>query len=450
MSWRTWRPRLGVAGEQPAVELERPGDDAVAGLDDPGHDPALDRADEVALEQLLDVVVEAGLRDADLGRQLLDGPGRVRRWTIVSRIRRRVGSEIARRLSTSPMSRTSSGWKSGSSVRLCVVASVVRARHSFSIDHSKMLNDRMHAEWRLSRALLRTARGRPDAAPWADARPDRARRRGLARRARGRAGRPTAARSRGRLTFLGHSTVLIEVDDLRILTDPVLREGFGPVRRQVQAVLPELFADLDAVFISHGHHDHLDPPSLRRIPGKPTVIVPRGLPAASAEKAGLGPVEEVEPGDRLTIDRVRFEVHVRRALGTPRAARARPVRRSAASSRDRGPSTSPATPTCSPAMGELAGRLDVAMLPVWGWGPTIGEGHMDPVRAAAAAAILRPRLAIPIHWGTFYPAGMRRVAPGPFDEPGREFAAALAGFAPDLAARVLAPGESLDLPEPEG
>ena len=101
-----------------------------------------------------------------------------------------------------------------------------------------------------------------------------------------------------------------------------------------------------------------------------------------------------------------------------------------------------------PAMGALAGRLDVAMLPVWGWGPTIGHGHMNPVRAAAAAAILRPRLSIPIHWGTFYPAGMRRVAPAPFDEPGRQFEAALAGFAPDLEARVLAPGESLDLPEP--
>ena len=68
---------LGVAGEQPAVELERLGDHAVAGLDDPGHDAALDGTDEVALEQQLDVVVEPRLRDADLGRQLLDGPGRV-------------------------------------------------------------------------------------------------------------------------------------------------------------------------------------------------------------------------------------------------------------------------------------------------------------------------------------------------------------------------------------
>ncbi len=252
---------------------------------------------------------------------------------------------------------------------------------------------------------------------------------------------------RGRLTFLGHSTVLIEVDELRILTDPVLREGFGPVRRQVQAVLPQLFEDLDAVFITHGHHDHLDPPSLRRIPGKPTVIVPRGF-RRFGERAGLGPVEEVEPGDRLTIDRVRFEV-----LYAEHSGRREPLGPT-------GPAIGcliagsrtvyfPGDTDLFPAMGELAGRLDVAMLPVWGWGPTIGEGHLNPVRAAAVAAILRARLTIPIHWGTFYPAGMRRVAPGPFDEPGRQFADALAGFAPDLEARVLAPGESLDLPEPE-
>jgi L-ascorbate metabolism protein UlaG (beta-lactamase superfamily) len=251
--------------------------------------------------------------------------------------------------------------------------------------------------------------------------------------------------SRGRITFLGHSTVLIEVDDLRILTDPVLRAGVGPVRRQVQAVLPELFADLDAVFISHGHHDHLDPPSLRRIPGKPTLIVPKGF-GRYGEKAGLGPVEEVEPGDLLTIDRVRFEVQYadhsgrREPLGPTGPAIGCVI----AGSRT---VYFPGDTDLFPAMGALAGRLDVAMLPVWGWGPRIGHGHLNPVRAAAVAAILRPRLAIPIHWGTFYPAGMRRVAPAPFDTPGREFEIALAGFAPDLRARVLAPGESLDLPE---
>jgi L-ascorbate metabolism protein UlaG (beta-lactamase superfamily) len=249
---------------------------------------------------------------------------------------------------------------------------------------------------------------------------------------------------RGRLTFLGHSTVLIEVDNLRILTDPVLRDGLGPVRRQVRAVLPELFADLDAIFISHGHHDHLDPPSLRRIPGKPTVIVPRGFGGIAA-KLDLGPIEEVEPGDQLSIDRVRFEV-----THAEHSGRREPFGPS-------GPAMGcvvtgsrtvyfPGDTDLFPAMGDLVGRLDVAMLPVWGWGPTIGEGHMNPVRAAAAAAILRPRLAIPIHWGTFYPAGMRRIAPEPFDAPGHDFEAALRRFAPDVPALVIEPGESLDLP----
>ena len=250
---------------------------------------------------------------------------------------------------------------------------------------------------------------------------------------------------RGRITFLGHSTLLIEVDDLRILTDPVLRDGLGPVRRQVRAILPSLFADLDAVFISHGHIDHFDPPSLRRIPGKPTVIVPRGFGKLAA-KADLGPVEEVEPGDRLTIDRVRFEV-----MYAEHSGRREPLGPS-------GPAIGcviagsrtvyfPGDTDLFPEMAQLIGRLDVALLPVWGWGPTIGQGHLNPVSAAAAAAILRPRLAIPIHWGTFYPAGMRRVAPEAFDEPGRTFESALAQFAPDVPARVLAPGESLDIPE---
>jgi L-ascorbate metabolism protein UlaG (beta-lactamase superfamily) len=61
-------------------------------------------------------------------------------------------------------------------------------------------------------------------------------------------------------------------------------------------------------------------------------------------------------------------------------------------------------------------------------------------RAARAAALVKPRVAIPIHWGTFHPRYARR---GPwFSEPGREFAAQVAAVAPDVEVRVLAPGES--------
>jgi L-ascorbate metabolism protein UlaG (beta-lactamase superfamily) len=256
------------------------------------------------------------------------------------------------------------------------------------------------------------------------------------------------ARVRGpahaRVTFLGHSTLLIEVDDLRILTDPVLREGMGPVRRQVKAVLPELFADVDAVFISHGHHDHLDPPSLRQIPGRPTVIVPRGFGKLAA-KLALGPVEEVQPGDHLSIDRVRFEVV--QALHSGKREPMGPVGPAIGCVIDGSRTVYfPGDTDLFPEMDALAGRLDLATLPVWGWGATIGPGHMDPQRAAEAVARLRPRLAIPIHWGTFYPAGLRGWMPAPFETPGPSFVEAARRLAPDVPVRLLAPGESVDLP----
>jgi len=252
----------------------------------------------------------------------------------------------------------------------------------------------------------------------------------------------------GRVTFLGHATLLLEVDDLRILTDPVLHDGMGPVRRQTKAVLPELFADLDAVFISHGHHDHLDLASLRALPGKPTVIVPKGFGAMFAKAVG-GPVEEVEPGDRLTIDRVHFEVTAaehsgkREPLGPAGPAIGCVIRGSRSV-------YFPGDTDLFPGMDALAGTLDLALLPVWGWGPNIGPGHMDPGRAAEAAAILRPHLAVPIHWGTFYPAGLRHVKPQPLAAPGRQFAEAAARLAPGVEVRILAPGESLELDRPAG
>ena len=225
----------------------------------------------------------------------------------------------------------------------------------------------------------------------------------------------------GRVTFLGHSTLLLEVDDLRILTDPLLRDGMGPVRRQVKAVLPELFADLDAVFLSHGHHDHLDLPSLRAIPGRPTVIVPKGFGAmVSSEVAG--PVEEVEPGDRLTIDRVHFEVTAaehsgkREPLGPVGPAIGCVIRGSRHI-------YFPGDTDLFPGLEPLAGTLDLALL---------------------------PGLAVPIHWGTFYPAGLRRVKPEPLALPGPQFLEAAARLAPDVVVRILAPGESIELDRPGG
>jgi len=91
-------------------------------------------------------------------------------------------------------------------------------------------------------------------------------------------------------------------------------------------------------------------------------------------------------------------------------------------------------------MAEL-GPIDVALLPVSGWGPRLPAGHLDPRGAAEALRLLRPRIAVPIHWGTFRaPFGAR-----PDDRPAREFAQAAAELAPEVEVRVLAIGETLAL-----
>ena len=59
--------------------------------------------------------------------------------------------------------------------------------------------------------------------------------------------------------------------------------------------------------------------------------------------------------------------------------------------------------------------------------------------------MLRPRLAVPIHWGTFYPIGLRRLRPEPLTEPPLEFARLAAELAPEVEVRVLQPGSETEL-----
>ena len=146
-------------------------------------------------------------------------------------------------------------------------------------------------------------------------------------------------------------------------------------------------------------------------------------------------------GDTVELER-RARCARCRPTTTIAAARsaARGPTRSATSSRGRRASTSPATPTSSTRWRDLPGDapLDVALLPVWGWGPSLGAGHMDPARAAAeAAALLRPRLAIPIHWGTLYPVALHRVRPIPLTDPPHLFARFAASLAPDVDVRIV-------------
>jgi phosphoribosyl 1,2-cyclic phosphodiesterase len=82
--------------------------------------------------------------------------------------------------------------------------------------------------------------------------------------------------SRSCVTYLGHATTLIEIDGLRILTDPLLRQRTAHLRRAMRGCQPDQINSPDLVLISHMHWDHLDIPSLRKLSPGVKVIGPRG------------------------------------------------------------------------------------------------------------------------------------------------------------------------------
>ena len=110
------------------------------------------------------------------------------------------------------------------------------------------------------------------------------------------AARRIAGRTADRIVFLGHATVLIEVEGVRLLTDPLLRGRVVHLRRQVPLVQRDLFADPDVVLISHLHHDHLDLASLRLLGRDTPLIVPAGA-GAWLRRQGFGAVTELGVGE---------------------------------------------------------------------------------------------------------------------------------------------------------
>jgi L-ascorbate metabolism protein UlaG (beta-lactamase superfamily) len=255
-----------------------------------------------------------------------------------------------------------------------------------------------------------------------------------------------AARRRGRtadrIVFLGHATVLIEVDGVRLLTDPLLRGRVAHLRRRVPPVPRELFAGVDVVLISHLHHDHLDLPSLRLLGEETRVVVPAGA-GAWLRRRGFGAVTELGIGDvakawALTVTAVRAH-HDGRRLGGPRAEALGYLVSGGHTVYFAGDTELFAE------MSNLPRLLDAALLPVAGWGPTLGAGHMGPFDAARAAGLIEPRIAIPVHWGTLSPIGLGRHGRERLDDPPRLFAELLASIAPRVEVRILAPGQETNL-----
>ena len=116
----------------------------------------------------------------------------------------------------------------------------------------------------------------------------------------------SANRSKTSVTWIGHSTFLIQTGGINILTDPVWAERMGMQRRLTKPGMPiRALPEIDAVLISHGHYDHLDFASIRKLKGDPVFYVPEGL-GASFRRRGYKNVKEAAWWDVLGKEDVRF------------------------------------------------------------------------------------------------------------------------------------------------
>jgi L-ascorbate metabolism protein UlaG (beta-lactamase superfamily) len=216
--------------------------------------------------------------------------------------------------------------------------------------------------------------------------------------------------------------------------------------RRRTAVDPSQLTGIDTVLVSHAHYDHLDLRSLWRVGRDVPIIVPRGV-GNLLRRTGFRRVRELAVDDEVAVGALTIRavpaVHGGKRLPFVLHAEAIGYVVTGSSSIYFAGDTD-----LFDGMAGLAPGLDVALVPVWGWGATLGRGkHLDPERAAEAVRLLQPRLALPIHWGTFHPVhhGVRR-APAFVTEPGTAFAREVARVAPGVEVRVLTPGASLPLP----
>ncbi|WP_410535765.1 MBL fold metallo-hydrolase [Streptomyces sp. KL2] len=250
------------------------------------------------------------------------------------------------------------------------------------------------------------------------------------------------------ITWWGHATATVRDCGVTVLTDPVFVRRLAHLRRRRGQPPPESAARVDLVVVSHLHADHLHLPSLARLAPGTRVVVPRGALASVAglrRLAGRLRIEEVDVGERVRAKDVAV-----RAVPAEHDGRRLPY----------GPRLAPALgyvvegesrtyfagdTGLFDSMAEEVGPVDAALLPVGGWGPKLGDGHMNARRAAEALARLGAPLAVPVHYGTYWPIGLDAVRPHEFHSPGDEFARLAARSAPAAAVHLLGHGESVRL-----
>ncbi len=248
-------------------------------------------------------------------------------------------------------------------------------------------------------------------------------------------------------TWWGHASVTIEIGAVRVVTDPVLTKTLKHLRR-ASTPPPVDATSADVVLISHLHHDHLHLPSVRRIDPATPLVVPKGT-AQAVRSLRRRNLVEVEPGEAYDVAGLAIQVLPARHDGRrdPTSRRAAPALAFRFSAADR---------TCwysgdtgvEPAV-EAVDPVDLAVVAIGGWGPSLGDEHLSPAQAAATVGRIGATWALAVHYGTFWPVGLKQAHPRSyrrfFENPPHRFVEAVQHEG--LSFEPLTPGfgERLDL-----
>lgn len=218
-----------------------------------------------------------------------------------------------------------------------------------------------------------------------------------------------------RVTWLGHSTTLIEIDGVRVLTDPVWGPRAsplalaGPKRFQPVPVALREMPPVDLVIISHDHYDHLDYPTIRALVKSNVPFVTSLGVGAHLEGWGI-PAERITELDwweshDLPAGGVRVTATPSQHFSgrTPKTRNTtlwssfvvRSARHCVFFSGDTGLTTEYTD------IRERLGPFDLVMLEVGAWDASWGDMHLGPENALKAAELLSSGAFLPIHWGTF-------------------------------------------------
>ena len=246
-----------------------------------------------------------------------------------------------------------------------------------------------------------------------------------------------------RATWLGHSTVLIEIDGLRVLTDPVWGPRAspstlaGPKRFQPVPVALRAMPPLDLVIVSHDHYDHLDYPTIRELAKLDVPFVTSLGVGAHLEAWGVKPERIAEldwweshqvPNTGLTVTAAPSQHFSGRGLKDRNRTLwssfiIRGERHAVFFSGDTGLTTEYRT------IRDRLGPFDLVMLEVGAFHPAWGDIHLGPRNALEALGLLGGGAFLPVHWGTF------SLAMHAWDQP----AEALLELGPKAGAQLLMP-----------